>query len=84
MARLDLEIAAFKSCTSTYRYRDFVWLIGQLGYGPKKAGKTAGSRRKFYNTKSGHLIVLDEPHDGEMRKGMVKRLQQDLQDKGVI
>jgi hypothetical protein len=84
MARLDLEIAAFKFCTGPFPYRDFVWIIAQLGYEPKKAGKTGGSRRKFYNPKSGHLIMLDEPHDGEMRRGMVKRLRQDLQDKGVI
>jgi hypothetical protein len=84
MARLEYEIAAFKHCTGPYPYRDFARLLGQLGYELKRAGKTGGSRRKYYNAKTGHLIMLDEPHDGEMRRGMVKRLQQDMQDKGVI
>lgn len=84
MARLEHEIAAFKSCAGPFPWRDFVRLLGQLGYEHKKAGKTSGSRRKYYNAKTGHLIMLDEPHDGEMRRGMVRRLQQELQDKGVI
>jgi len=84
MAQLSQEIAAFKTCSGTYRWRDFAWLLRQLGYEPKKAGKTGGSRRKFYNAKTGHLIMMDEPHDGEMGRGMVKRLRDELQDKGVI
>ena len=84
MARLEHEIAAFKHCAGPFPWRDFARLLGQLGDEQKKAGKTSGSRRKYYNAKTGHLIMLDQPHDGEMRKGMVKRLQQELQDKGVI
>jgi hypothetical protein len=84
MARLEHEIAAFKYCAGPFSWRDFVRLLGQLGYEQKKAGKTSGSRRKYYNARTGHLIMLDEPHDGEMRRGMVKRLQQEMQDKGVI
>jgi len=84
MAQLPQEIAAFKDCKGSYPYRNFVWLLKQLGYEPKKAGRTSGSRRKFFNETTLHLITLDEPHDGEMRKGMIKRLQQELQDKGVI
>jgi hypothetical protein len=84
MAQLSHEIAAFKACSGPYRWRDFVWLLGQLGYEPKKVGKTGGSRRKFYNAATGHLITMDEPHDGQMRRGMVKRLRDELQDKGVI
>jgi hypothetical protein len=84
MAQVSEEIAAFKACSGPYPWRDFVWLLRQLGYEPKKAGKTSGSRRKFYNAETGHLLMLDEPHDGEMRRGMVKRLRDELQDKGVI
>ncbi len=84
MARLEQEIAAFKNCSGPFSWRDFVRLLGQLGYELKKAGKTSGSRRKYYNARTGHLIMVDEPHDGEMRRGMVKRLQQEQQDKGVI
>jgi hypothetical protein len=84
MAQLSQEIAAFKNCTGPYPWRDFKRLLGQLGYELKKAGKTGGARRKYFNNQTKHLIMLDEPHDGRMGRGMVKRLQQELQDKGVI
>jgi hypothetical protein len=84
MAQLNEEIAAFKACSGSFRWRDFVWMLGKMGYELKKAGKTSGSRRKYFNPKTGHLIMMDEPHDGEMRRGMVKRLRDELQDKGVI
>jgi len=82
MANLAKEIAAFKDCRSTYDWRDFVRLLGMLGYDLVKSGKTGGSRRKYYNSTTGHMIFADEPHDGEMGRGMVKRLQRDLE--GVI
>jgi hypothetical protein len=84
MSRLSRELAAFKDCSGPYPWKDFAWLLGQLGYELKKSGKTGGSRRKYYNKGTGHIVMLDEPHDGEMRRGMVKRLQQELQDKGLI
>ena len=84
MAQLSYEIVAFRECSGPYPWKDFVWLLNQLGYESKKAGKTGGSRRKFYNQKTNHLITCDEPHDGEMRRGMVRRLQRELEFKGVI
>jgi hypothetical protein len=84
MARLESEIEAFKTCRGPFPWRSFAWLLSQLGYELKKAGKTGGSRRKYYNQETEHLIMLDEPHDGEMRQGMVKRIRQELEDKGVI
>jgi hypothetical protein len=84
MSRIFRATAAFKNCSGSYPWRDFVWLLQQLGYELKKSGKTAGSRRKYWNKDTGHIVMMDEPHDGEMRRGMVKRLQQELQDKGLI
>ena len=84
MSRLEDEIAAFKDCSGPYRWRDFVRLLGQLGYEVKKAGKTSGSRREYVHTATGHLLMMDEPHDGEMRRGMVKRLRDELEEKGII
>src|SRR5258708_3542138 len=66
MSRIFRATAAFKNCSGSYPWRDFVWLLQQLGYELKKSGKTAGSRRKYWNKDSGHIIMMDEPHDGEM------------------
>ena len=58
--------------------------MGRLGYSVQKSGKTGGSRRKYYNEVTKDLIFLDVPHDGEMKPGMVRRLQADLGTKGLI
>jgi hypothetical protein len=84
MAQLSDEIAAFRDCNGPYPYRDFKWLLAQLGYNEVKAGKTGGARRKFMHSKTGHQIWLHEPHDGEMRRGMVRKLQKELEFRGVI
>jgi len=82
--QLSKLIEEFKECSGPYPWREFRRLLGQLGYEPKKAGQAAGARRKYHNGKTGHLIMLDEPHDGQMVPAMVRRLQKELQDKGVI
>jgi hypothetical protein len=74
--------ADFAACTGPYPWRKFAKLLSQLGYELKPTG--GGSRRKYYNKETEHLIMLDEPHDGEMGPGMVRRLKRELQDKGVI
>jgi HicA toxin of bacterial toxin-antitoxin, len=84
MSRLTRELTAFKNCSGTYAWKDFAWLLEQLGYELKKSGKTAGSRRRYWHPHTGHVLMLDEQHDGEMRCGMVKRLQRELQEKGLI
>ena len=45
---------------------------------PYQGGRTSGSRRKFEHNRTGRRIFLDEPHDGLMRPGMVRRLREDL------
>jgi hypothetical protein len=84
LSRLSRELAAFKNCSGSYAWKDFARLLEQLGYELRKSGKTAGSRRKYWNRNTGHILMLDEPHDGEMRRGMVRRLHQELEEKGQI
>jgi hypothetical protein len=76
--------AAFKSCSGPFPWRKFVQLLSALGYEELRTGKTGGSRRKYFNQDSKHMIFLDEPHDGEMKPGMVHRLRKELEEKGVI
>lgn len=84
MAKLPELIAAFKNCAGTFPWRKFSQLLDELNYELKPTGKTSGSRRKYYNKRTSHLIMLDEPHDGTMKPGMVRRLRSELEDKGVI
>jgi hypothetical protein len=78
MGHLDKLKAAFRECDGPFPWRKFEQLLNALGYELVKAGKTAGSRRKFFNPMTGHVIFLHEPHGGEMGRGMVKRLKVDL------
>jgi hypothetical protein len=63
MPQLSKELAAFKACTGPFRWKDFARILSQLGYEQKPTGKTSGSRRKYYNKATSHLIMLDEPHE---------------------
>jgi hypothetical protein len=84
MSQFEKLKEAFKRCKNTFPYGDFERLIGGLGYGLVKAGKTGGSRRKFMHEITQDMIWLDEPHDGEMTRSMVRRLRADLETKGLI
>ena len=84
MASLEKLRDAFSNCNGPFAWRKFEQLLAGLGYEALKPGKTAGSRRKFYNKNTGDLIFLHEPHDGEMGSGMVRRLRTELENKGLI
>jgi hypothetical protein len=84
MARLDKLKAAFRRCSGPYPWSDFESMILGMGYERIRSGKTGGSRRKFHHPGTGHTIFVDEPHDGEMRRGMVRRLQDELSARGVL
>jgi hypothetical protein len=79
---LEKLLAAFRACNGPYPYGDFVRILWGLGY--ERIGKTKGSVRKFFNQKSGHIIRLHEPHNGEMGIGMVRRLKDELSNKGLL
>ena len=84
MASVEKLIAAFLACRNTYPYNDFKRILGRLGYREVKRGKTGGSRRRFYNQQIDHILMFHEPHNGEMARGMVKRLREELEAKGLI
>lgn len=84
MARLEKTRQAFAACQGTFPYNEFKRLIKGLGYEEPPKGKTGGSRRKFFNKDLDDMIFLDEPHDGEMKSGMVRRLRKHLNDKGLL
>lgn len=84
MPRGDRLIEEFRNARDTYPWRKFASLLRILGYEKLKPGKTSGSRRKFFNPETKLKIYVDEPHGGQMTRGMVKRLQDDLREKGIL
>jgi hypothetical protein len=60
-------------------------MLGLLGYElVVRDGRTRGSRRTFYNQQRDLFFYLDEPHDGEMTLGLIKRSRQHLEEHGLI
>jgi hypothetical protein len=84
MSQFDKLRNSLRTCRGTFAYRDFERLVGGFGYKLVVAGKTGGSRRKFMHEITSDMIWLDEPHDGEMRPAMVRRLRLHLESKGLI
>lgn len=85
MAQAKDIAAAFKACRGPFPWRKFVSLLTKLGYEEvKKKGKTGGSRVRFFHQVSGHIIMAHKPHDGQMGPELVKRIQRDMIDKGLL
>ena len=84
MARADKLRKDFCDCQNEFAYRDFERLLRSLGYEELATRGSGGSRRRFVHTKTKHIIMLHEPHDGIMGPGMVKEKRQDLRDAGTL
>jgi hypothetical protein len=84
LPRLDKLARDFKACTGPHPFREFERMILGMGYESVKSGKTGGSRRRYHNKVTGHVLMLDEPHDGEMGIGMVRRLRKELEEGGAL
>ncbi|WP_441241350.1 type II toxin-antitoxin system HicA family toxin [Tardiphaga sp. 768_D3_N2_1] len=84
MVHLPGLIEAFKACSGPYPWRDFEKMIRMLGYEELPTGKTGGSRRKYKNPHTGHIIILHKPHGPELGAGMVRNHRKELEDRGII
>jgi predicted RNA binding protein YcfA (HicA-like mRNA interferase family) len=84
MAQLDKLIAALRGSQGSFSFRDLAKILRGLGYVEVKTGKTGGSRRRYHNPSTGHLILLHAPHGDEMPRGMVDRLRNELSERGVL
>lgn len=84
MSQIDKLKRSFRDCRSTFRYCEFERLLSSVGFDQVRAGKTGGSRRKFMHPTTHVMIWLDEPHDGEMKPSMVRRLRLQLESLGLI
>ncbi|WP_186397686.1 type II toxin-antitoxin system HicA family toxin [Stappia sp. TSB10GB4] len=75
-------VEAFRACRGPFPWRDFVRMMEGLGYECETA---SGSRRRFVNRETGHIVRVHEPHPAdEMKRYMVVQVRRDLTDKGVI
>ena len=60
---------------------NLVVLLSQLGY---EKQEMAGSRVRFYNASSQHIILLHRPHpENEIKGGALKAIKQALKQEGL-
>ncbi len=71
MSKHDKLVERFKQKPKDFTWKELLGLLGIFGY---DLIKNKGSRRKFMNKKTKHLISLHEPHP----KKIIKKYQIDL------
>jgi len=82
MSRKEELLDRFKSKPRDFRWDEFVSLMGHLGY-QEQTG--SGSRRKFINRSTGHVISMHKPHPSEILKSyQIKQVISALEDEGAI
>lgn len=84
MARRDKLRAAFKACTGEFRWHDFEQVLFDLGYEAVASRGSGGSRRRYHHAATGDVLMADEPHNGRMGLGMVRRLRKHLESRGLL
>ncbi|PYE89955.1 type II toxin-antitoxin system HicA family toxin [Phyllobacterium leguminum] len=83
MTQLDKLIDEFKRCAGPFQYKKLVRILEGLGYDEKPT--SGGSRRRFLNPDTGHIITLHEPHPrNEIHLYLVKQVRDALISKGLI
>ena len=83
MSKLDRLIQVFRQCRGPFPYKELVRLLVGLGYTERATG--GGSRRRFMNSVTGHIIRLHEPHPGtEVKFYVVKDVRNSLIEQGLI
>jgi hypothetical protein len=68
MTRRNKLVEKLLNNPKTLTYNELVSLLSSFGYAELKRGKTAGSRRAYFNKDTKHLIRLHKPHKKEVLK----------------
>jgi hypothetical protein len=85
MSKKEKLISKLLNKNSSFTFDELESLLGSLGYEVQKTGKTAGSRRTYYNQTLDHLIRIHKPHpSNELKKYIKELIIKELKDKEII
>ena len=74
MGKTEKLLEKFGNSKNTFPYKDLVVLLSQLG-----------SRVRFFNEKTEHMILLHRPHpENEIKGGALKAVKQALKQEGFL
>lgn len=82
MSKRDKLLVRLSNSNNTFPWSDLVTLLAQLGYGMQEM---EGSRVRFYNATTNHMIRLHKPHpENTIKGGALKAVRQALQQEGYL
>lgn len=82
MSKTEKLLSKLSSAGSTFNWKDLITLLAQLGY---EKQEMAGSRVRFYNATTQHMIRLHKPHpDNHIKGGALKDVRQLLKQEGYL
>lgn len=85
MAKFDKLRERLLSKPSDFTWDELVTLFGHFGYKEVNTGKTGGSRRRFVETATKHVISLHKPHPGKILKSyQINQVIATLKEQGLI
>lgn len=68
-----------------FTFAELCTLLRRFGYELESGGKTGGSRRKFFNERTKHVISLHEPHpSGILKSYQINNVLTSLQEEGLL
>jgi len=71
-----------RNSQKTYPWNDLVTLLRKLGYEKKEM---AGSRVRFYNPTTNHIIRLHRPHpENVIKGGALNDVKEKLKEEGIL
>ncbi len=69
MAKIEKLIERFLSVPKDFTWEELTKLLNFFGYTEQTGGISGGSRRKYINANSKHVIIAHKPHP----KNLIKR-----------
>ncbi|ASX27682.1 hypothetical protein BA173_02060 [Rickettsia sp. MEAM1 (Bemisia tabaci)] len=85
MSSIDKLIKRFKSKPKDFTWDELTRVLGSLLFEEFTGGKTGGSRRKFYNKKTGLIINLHKPHPKPIIKPyLIEQIIKKLEEEELI
>ena len=82
MGKTEKLLDKLSNAKNTFSYKDVVVLLNQLGYDKQEM---AGSRVRFHNSETGHMILLHRPHpENEIKGGALKSVKHALKQEGLL
>ncbi len=82
MGKCEKLLAKLNAAGNTFPWSELVALMAMLGY---QQQEMAGSRVRFYNNLTGHMLRLHRPHpENTIKGGALKAVRHALKQEGYL